>query len=44
MWAEIQVRFAAKQRVAQYQAETLPRSVKPTPPESFKGQMDGDTV
>ena len=40
----MQARLAAEQRVAQYQADTLPRSVKPTPPENFKGQMDGDTV
>ena len=37
MQAEMQARLAEKNQVAQYQAETFPRSVKPTPLESFKG-------
>ena len=30
--------------MAQYQVGTLPRSVKTTPPGSFKGQIDGDAI
>ena len=33
----MQDRLVEKQQMAQYQAETLPRSVEPTPLESFKG-------
>ena len=38
----MQARLAAKQQIAQYQSETLPKSAKPTPLESFKGQMNGE--
>ena len=37
MKVEMQVKLAAEQLVAQYQAETLPRSVKRILLESFKG-------
>ena len=40
----MQARLATKQQLAQYQVKTLSRSIKTTPPESFKGQMNGDTV
>ena len=40
----MQAGLATEQQVAQYKAKTLPRSVKHTLPESFKGQKDGDTV
>ena len=40
----MQAGLLSEQQVAQYQAKTLPKSIKPTPPESFKGQIDEDTV
>ena len=40
----MQAKLAAEQQLAKYQAETLPRSIKPILLESFKCQIDGNTV